>query len=642
MSRLQIIVVQRGPERRAHQGSAPRGSVAWTEAIGVDHDILGDPGDDVVFILHCNVGAWEWRSLPGQPPPSPLVAESAFDVVSTGTYPGGFYESVRWIQDRPQDGSGSTRDGLSVAYMVRATLVAGGRTALRTRIGYGPFPSQQVGLQFVQQATENATITAINLTRATSQGIAWHWADNYGFPLPTTLSQFDPAGGVFSTFGTSILPPLDLDSDAAKDRNFLAIGAPLVAPGNVAARYATYLRHRDPFGSADGMGPGVRQSSGPVGTRGRSQSPDNSESIPSVEPMLIAAGMFVPAGEQGHRAQLEGYNAYVVGGGNRAGTAAGALFAIDLEPLNGQIVTAPGRHNGNSQFPEQQEFPVWGPVTGEPNADDVDNRADVEAQSTEPSRKLVLFFAAPRNEVSPSRYLSFATFLLVQDETLVDTSTQQNPIFPLSLADGDAMPIYEASVVDMGRGGISVTARGVFNDENGGPSRIPEPWRSAFESNALCFVTCDLQSGIPSDFEEEDPRPGPPVYVVPNFEAPVPSNLPEFPYVPDEGLRLEPQDVRGTLEPDDGRLLTWGLFMEPGRRIERQWTLSRPMVDVFRSWLENLDAPLVRHQIEPDSEPRAWLITGELREEVVDSIEGHRRMTLALVEVLWTQEETQP
>ncbi|MEO0479594.1 MAG: hypothetical protein AAF196_08950 [Planctomycetota bacterium] len=642
MTRRQIIVVQRGAERRSHQGSAPRGSVAWSEAIGVNHDILGEPGDEVVFILHCNVGAWEWRNLPGQPLPSPLVAESAFDVVSTGTYPGGFYQSVRWIQDRPQDGAGSSRDGLSVAFMIRATLVAGGRTALRTRIGYGPFPSQQTGLQFVRQATENATITAINLTRATEEGIAWHWADNYAFPLPTTLDQFDAAGGVFSSFGTSILPPLELDADPAEDRLFLTWGASLVASGNTAARFATYLRHRDPFGSADGLGPGVRQSSGPVGTRGRNQFPDNSSSIPGVEPTMIMAGMEVPAGEDGHRAQLEGYDAYVVGGGNRSSTAAGALFAIDVRPLNGRVLTAPGRHNGNSQFPDQQEFSLWGPVPGQPNDDDIDNRADVEAVSAEPSRKLVMCWATPRNEVSPTRHLSFATFLRLQDETLLDTSIQIEPIFVLSLADGDALPIYETSVFDMGRGGVTVTARGVFDDQTGDPVRIPLPWRSGFQSNALCFVTCDLFSGVPSDFEQIEPRPGPPVYVNPEFAVPVPSNLPEFPYAPDEGLRLDMQDVSGRLDTDDGRTLTWGMFMEPGRQIERQWTLKRPMVELFRSWLEGLESPLVQHQTEVDDEPRAWVVLEEFREEVLDPVAGIRRVSLSLVEVLWTQEEVQP
>lgn len=637
MTALQCFGVFNRPQTQQLQGTGWRGAEPWSDLIQIPHADVGDPGDEVVWICHADIGEHDWigPNLPASP-----VAEVGVDVFATDLS-AGFYESTTWLDSLPRNGAGvlggnGSRNGFSAAFMVRSTL-DGTSFRFGARVGLGPTPAQRVGISSVLITAENVSVIAVNLTRLTSRGVWWQWTDSYAFPLPSTLRPFSTisaSANAFSSTSDPLLSPISTPT-LPTDATYLVLGGSIVAPGSSTDRFSVMLDHLDPFGASGGGGPG-RQRSGPAGHRARAPQPDNSSSFPHLQNIVQGLMVTVPADDPAHEFNVNGADAYVAQGPgvSRQSTAAAGLLVVDMTGFQPEFEWRPGDFAGTT-FEGPTEWPLYGPAPGEPDADEVENRADLEVTTFVATRKAVICWATPRLQTPLVRWLGFRHTISINDEAELVENLPTDPLYIVSQTEQDALPVYATGELETGRGALTLIARGEFNPDQSDPSRIPAPARYSMPTNGGLFASWNLFEGVQTTAEPPTVAPGPEVYVSIDPEAPDPSGLPRFPYPPDSQIELDERDDRGELSTLDGRTLTWGRFLRPRRVLSLRWTLPRGMHELFVRWLEALDAPLVQFALDGE-QPRAYAIQTQSRTSTEDVQERIHTTSLSMVELVWT------
>lgn len=584
-------------------------STAWRRVAAMSAGFAGDPGDEILWVVHGRLGNLDVEFA------DPSLRLTAGIRMRVSGHPDGRFETV-WVNGPgtayPMT-VGAWRDcAQSFCFVVKAPNVPVEATeslVVEARCGaYG-------AAREVRFEVENLTAMAINLTAATSRGIAWFYDEDW--------TEYALGLAPQSINGNVAIPVL------GGDRDLLILTCGRVNPGSGLKRYELEARWFD--------GLAYSKRVGPAGMRGYGLDGPN---VGSFHRQFVGLGMHVRAGgTPGEAIGVYAKQRHAVSEPDTRTTTVGrSIFGIDVEALGGVIE---GRES--ETYGLGPEWNTYGPFLNRPGV--VQSTAPVIQGGAEvPTSRVGLFWTLPSNRHSPSIPLAFAGRVQIQDAQLA-ASSRATPLYVLHLQRGEGLPDYETFEFATGRGAWRLRKQGWQNpaldplDASGNPTRVTSPrFPHTAQGVACCFLAID---GAQDTRQGPQPK-GPPLYIVPGREAPDPATLPDWLYLPESQIDGEEIDRRGELRTFDGRRVTWGSAVQPRRSMSVRWTFNGhghglPERDraKFVAWLHGLAPPMVRWDPDGLGEVGAWLVVGE--EQIEDLGARVERLTLEVVELYWTE-----
>lgn len=622
MTALPCVFMLRGvPQLQALASTQNWAATPWTTTVSRRISDLGSVGDQVLHLVFARIGNVQ---------PGPIAGTEFGVRVRSAAWPTGLGES-RWRLVPPEPGPPWFMAAQTYSFAWRETMSSslgnGNSVELQAKVA-----SNTAGLQ-ASALVEDAVIVTFNLTRLASRGMGHTYVDQWSenFLLANTS---EVAAGPLLTVPN------------AAERTFLVVACGSLSPGARNGPTQVYLRHeRDgsPFARTEWLT-----------TWAASFSADNSNT-PFANKQCFTFGTVLQA-DPAHtdRFSLWGQDGYpYVAGQARASRASGSICAIDITQLRPDWVL----HDDDPPRGRYGLSSHYGPAPNQPNHGEA-FPLRISSSTGVPSLKIALSWAIPHNRHVPGITNSFTGQLALQGD-------QQLPAVPRDLFTGrlyvqhrtppavaggsgntGGLPDYANAQFSTGRGGWMLDLAGWFSpihdfrDPNGEPNRVLPPFRAVMRAGAVCFVTFDAVEG--AQLEVEPPTPvGAAVYIDPGREGPAVDTLPELPWAPDVGARLEQDRSGGEMITADGRTVTWGRVLRGRRRYPLSWTARNTAVAdaatgtraQWDAWLGSLSSPMVRWTAPEDVEPAAWLLLGPVKYRDLGA--GNYRIEAELVELVW-------
>ena len=599
-----------GASRQVVPGSGT--SANWSTLLRINGADVGDPLDEIVWIVHLRIGNADLSPLTSAIPAARLGVRIADQTSSLQRV---FNMDIRGGQPEAPIVSAQQQGCVTYAAIHRAaTPTVGTNAALTVQATLVTPAGQTGGLTSITIQIEDLTVTAWNLTRLTAKSIAWAWADGN---FTTRLTP----GLVPQNIGGTIA----LTAPASGTRTWLCYGAGV--SDNHSRTRSTFWR----------MLEGASVLVGPVGSSTRSFTPEVDKADWLHQALLGVVE--IASTDPPSTLQMQAWDDFTTTGLHSMALQR-QLFAVDISTLN------PAWNMGNDPAVGDGADTMYGAPAGNPNFGE-QAPPRVISQGALGQHRIVHAFASPLADHSPRLRVTFASEVRLNG-TADLPSSRQDPLYVIAMSEVDRMPDYQSASFRSGRGVVVLDHFGWYHpsddpiDSLGNPTRITNARGSSttrsFYGVAQCLVAFDAWKDTLA--EPEDPvAVGPTVYVVPGRESVDPADLSRLRYPPRQVLAAEAVHRGVSIESLDGRVLSWGTFLAPREVWTVSWHVktagSTPTRDVLLAFLRGLEHGLFGWEHPITSELRAWCLSGAtLREQSLSG--GAWEISVDVVELTWT------
>lgn len=599
-----------GPTRWEMIGTTSIASAQDRELLRVRPADIGNPlpGDELLCILHLRFGNVDLSGITGGPGPksAELHIRPTWGWAHVHSYSQYFLREGDWSIPPMRD---AQPDNALTHCVVWTQTTPNGVDPIQVAGRMGWSPGFFADLPITAEI-EDLTLTVWNLGELTRQGIPY---GTYYVVSPTTLQQTSVA----------LTGPQPLPVPPSGTATYLVYGGVTYEPGSPHDPSLFRLQFA-----------GVSKATAEWGSHARADNP--AVSHPYRQCHGIASVVEVPAGAGAVTVQMRGRDGYAPSANAKAGIAHfTALHWIQLDALDPRWIeyAAPDIGAGAARI----YTPTLGPEANQPDVVSVSHAPEIGQE------RVAMGWAVPLNEHSPELTIGFAASVKLNGAIQLAANAQPQ-LYVLQTDRADRMPDYQTAPYRTGSAAYIASHEGAINPLDDPLSSINVPLRITeqrkFFAGSNLLLTFDAAVGALKVKPDPDPI-GPIVYLAQDGESLDPASLPRLSYPPSgvtSGRRINRSAKITTY---DGRLITWGAFLQPRDTWTLRWTckvgVAQPEIprrDAVLAELLGLDdgAFALPHPL--TGELRAFVLNGaSIRYEPVSGAVW--RIEAEVVELVW-------